>query len=185
LQHFFRPCALQAAAGELSAHTGNAFAHGAKPKHGGVVQAANDLSFELVAKGDTATIYIEDRDKPFSAAGATGKLTVLNGAQKTEATLIDKDVVFAAKLAPISWVPACVLAASRRRHAGCINARPIPHNLVVFAEPAQYRLVNALPYTCLHPFVQATPAGHSATAPKLTRQILPRYSSPENEQNPG
>ena len=70
-----------------AALTGNAFAHGAKPKHGGVVQTANDLSFELVAKGDTATIYIEDHDKPFSAAGATGKLTVLNGAEKTEATL--------------------------------------------------------------------------------------------------
>lgn len=63
--------ALQAAAGELSAHAGNAFAHVAKPKHGGVVQAANDLSFELVAKGDIATIYIEDHDNPFPAAGAT------------------------------------------------------------------------------------------------------------------
>jgi hypothetical protein len=44
--------------------------------------------------------------------------------------------------------------------------------------------VNTLPYACLHPFVQATPAGHSATAPELTRQILPRYSSPDNKQIP-
>jgi hypothetical protein len=70
-----------------AALTSNAFAHGAKPKHGGVVQAASDLSFELVPKGDTATIYVEDHGKPFSAAGATGKLIVLNGVQKTQAAL--------------------------------------------------------------------------------------------------
>jgi hypothetical protein len=62
-------------------------------------------------------------------------------------------MVFAAKLAPISRVSAGMLAASRRRHAGGINARSIPRDLVVFAEPAQYRLVDALPYTCLRPFV--------------------------------
>jgi hypothetical protein len=67
--------------------------------------------------------------------------------------LIDKDVVFAAKLPPISWVPSGVLAASRRRYACGINAGSIPRDLVVFAEPAQYPLVNTLPYTCLHPFV--------------------------------
>jgi hypothetical protein len=38
--------------------------------------------------------------------------------------------------------------------------------------------VDTLPDTRLRPFVQATPAGHAATAPKLKRQILPRYSSP-------
>jgi hypothetical protein len=93
--------------------------------------------------------------------------------------------VFAAKLATISWVAAGMLAATRRRYAGRINARSVPRDLVVFAESMQYCLVNTLPYTRLHPFVQATPAGHSATAPKLTRQILPWYSGPEDEQNPG
>jgi hypothetical protein len=95
-----------------------------------------------------------------------------------QATLIDKDVVFAAKFASISWVSAGMLAAPGRRHAGGINTRSIPRDLVVFAEPAQYRLVDTLPDTRLRPFVQATPTGHSATAPKLTRQILPRYSRP-------
>jgi len=33
--------------------------------------------------------------------------------------------------------------------------------------------------------MQATPAGHAATAPKLTRQIPPEYSSLKDEQNPG
>jgi hypothetical protein len=86
-----------------------------------------------------------------------------------QATLIDEDVALAAKLASISWVPAGMLTATRRRHAGGINARSIPRDLVALAQPAQYRLVNTLPYTRLHPFMQAAPAGHSATAPKLTR----------------
>ena len=64
-----------------------ASAHTDKPKHGGVVQAASDLSFELVAKGDVATIYVEDHGKPFATAGMSGKLTVLNGTEKSEAEL--------------------------------------------------------------------------------------------------
>jgi hypothetical protein len=62
-------------------------------------------------------------------------------------------MVFAAKLTPISWVPSGVLAASRRRHAGGINTCSIPRDLVVFAEPAQYRLVDTLPDTSLRPFM--------------------------------
>ena len=62
-------------------------AHGEKPKHGGVVQVANDLAFELVTKGDVATIHVEDHGKPFATAGMSGKLTVLNGTEKSEAQL--------------------------------------------------------------------------------------------------
>jgi len=64
-----------------------ALAHTDKAKHGGVVQAASDLSFELVPKGDIATIYVEDHGKPFATTGMTGKLTILNGTQKSEADL--------------------------------------------------------------------------------------------------
>ena len=67
--------------------TGVASAHTANPKHGGVVREAGDLSFELVAKGDTATIYIDDHGKPLATQGMAGKLTVLNGKEKTEADL--------------------------------------------------------------------------------------------------
>jgi hypothetical protein len=74
------------AAVALAASAG-AFAHGTKPKHGGVVQTASDLLFELVTKGDTATIYVEDHGKQFATAGASGKLTVLNGKEKSEAPL--------------------------------------------------------------------------------------------------
>lgn len=67
--------------------SGQAFAHGAKPKHGGIVQTAGDLSFELVAKDGGATIYVDDHGKNMQTAGATGTLTVLNGTQKTELAL--------------------------------------------------------------------------------------------------
>ena len=63
-------------------------AHGdAKPMHGGIVQKANDLSFELVAQADGATIYLMDHGKPMASKGITGKLTVLQGSNKTEADI--------------------------------------------------------------------------------------------------
>ena len=60
-------------------------AHGdAKPQHGGILQVANDLSFELVAQADGATIYLMDHGKPMASKGITGKLTVLQGSNKIE-----------------------------------------------------------------------------------------------------
>lgn len=65
-----------------------AVAHGSgAPKHGGIVQLANELSFELVAGDDGATIYIEDHDKPLATVGFGGKLGVLLGGVKTDAPL--------------------------------------------------------------------------------------------------
>lgn len=65
------------------AFSGNVLAHGAKPKHGGIVQSAGDLSFELVARDGAATIYVDDHGKDLPTAGASGTLTVLKGTQKT------------------------------------------------------------------------------------------------------
>ncbi|MDH4478872.1 MAG: hypothetical protein QE283_03250 [Rhodoferax sp.] len=63
-------------------------AHGdAKPLHGGILQVANDLSFELVAQADGATIYLMDHGKPMASKGITGKLTVLQGSNKMEADI--------------------------------------------------------------------------------------------------
>lgn len=57
-----------------------AMAHGAgQPRHGGIVQVASDVNFELVAEADGATLYLVDHDKPMSSKGITGKLTVLQG----------------------------------------------------------------------------------------------------------
>ncbi|MEN3278431.1 MAG: hypothetical protein V7631_4221 [Massilia sp.] len=63
--------------------TGNVHAHGAKPKHGGIVQTAGDLSFELVSKDGATTIYVDDHGKDLPTAGASGTLTVLKGTEKT------------------------------------------------------------------------------------------------------
>jgi len=66
-----------------------AFAHGgATARHGGVVQLASDLSFELVVLPDGAAIYVEDHGKPLAPAGMSGKLTVLNGSERSEASLV-------------------------------------------------------------------------------------------------
>lgn len=66
----------------------SAWAHGGvKPKHGGVVQATGDLSFELTTSNNGVTIHVEDHGKPLDTAGMTGKLTVLNGSERTEAAL--------------------------------------------------------------------------------------------------
>ncbi len=65
-----------------------ALAHGgATPMHGGIVQTAADLSFELVATPDGALIYVQDHGKDADATGFNGKLTVLHGTEKTEAPL--------------------------------------------------------------------------------------------------
>lgn len=70
------------------AASGNALAHEDKPKHGGVVSSTkDDISVELANKDGKAVIYVEDHGKPVPTVGATGKLTVLNGAEKTEMAL--------------------------------------------------------------------------------------------------
>jgi hypothetical protein len=66
-----------------------ALAHGgAMPKHGGIAQAAGDLGFELVSTADGAALYVDDHGTPLSPAGMTGRMTVLNGTQKSEADLV-------------------------------------------------------------------------------------------------
>ena len=58
-----------------------------KPKHGGMMVKASDLDFELVAKAELITLYVVDHGKPAATQGASGKLTLLSGTQKTEAQL--------------------------------------------------------------------------------------------------
>lgn len=70
------------------AMSGQALAHGEAARHGGIVrESSNGVSLELVNKDGTATIYVDDHGKPVPTEGASGKLTVLNGAQKTELPL--------------------------------------------------------------------------------------------------
>lgn len=58
-----------------------------KPKHGGVVVETKAGNMELVAKPDLIVIHVSDHSKPMKIASATGKVTVFNGNDKTEATL--------------------------------------------------------------------------------------------------
>ena len=88
-----------------------------KAKYGGVVQKANDITYELVAHTDGAAIHINDHGKPVSVVGATGKLTVLSGADKSEAALKpagDKLEAKGIKLAPGSKVVASVTTADKK-----------------------------------------------------------------------
>lgn len=62
-------------------------AHEHKPLHGGIVVEASDIDFELVAKADVVTVYVRDHGKPAATQGATGKVTLLTGAEKSEAAL--------------------------------------------------------------------------------------------------
>ncbi len=63
-------------------------AHGdVEPKHGGVVAIVKDIDYELVAKPNTVTIYVEDHGKSVDTKTATAKVTMLTGSQKSEVRL--------------------------------------------------------------------------------------------------
>ncbi len=64
-----------------------AMAHGAKPKHGGVIQSVDDVSYELVNKDGKAVIHVDDHGTGRSTAGASGTMTVLTGGKKSEVVL--------------------------------------------------------------------------------------------------
>jgi hypothetical protein len=103
----------------LSALSFNAaMAHGgAEARHGGVVAMASDLGFELVGTPDGAAIYIEDHGKPMAPSGMKGKLTVLNGAEKSEAELVaagDKLEAKGVKLAKGAKVVAALVTPSAK-----------------------------------------------------------------------
>lgn len=95
-----------------------AMAHGgAKAKHGGVVAVASDLGFELVGTPAGVTIFIEDHGKPMAPTGISGKLTVLNGPDKSEAELLvvgDKLEAKGVRLTPGAKVVAALTTSSKK-----------------------------------------------------------------------
>jgi hypothetical protein len=58
-----------------------------KPMHGGVVVETKAGDMELVARADSIVIHVSDHGKPMKLTSATGKVTVFNGNDKTEAPL--------------------------------------------------------------------------------------------------
>jgi hypothetical protein len=84
----FKPFFARALAGAILVIAVAAHAHGdSVAKHNGIVRSAGDLSVELAAGATGATVYLEDHGEPLAAAGFSGRLTVLRGAQKFEAAL--------------------------------------------------------------------------------------------------
>ena len=57
------------------------------PKHGGVVVETKAGDLELVAKPELIVIHVSDHGKPMKLTSASGKVTVFNGNDKTEAPL--------------------------------------------------------------------------------------------------
>ena len=73
----------------LSLNAGQVLAHAehGQPQYGGVVAEAGEVQFEIVGKAGQITVYATNHGVPVATAGASGKLTVLAGAQKTEVLL--------------------------------------------------------------------------------------------------
>ena len=61
--------------------------HDHAPKFGGVVVEAKIGDVEIVAKPDVIQIYVSDHGKPLKLDGASAKVVLLNGTEKSEATL--------------------------------------------------------------------------------------------------
>ncbi|HQR56662.1 MAG TPA: hypothetical protein PLW72_11785 [Burkholderiaceae bacterium] len=57
------------------------------PKHGGVVVETKAGDLELVAKPELIVIHVSDHGKPMKLSSGSGKVTVFNGNDKTEAAL--------------------------------------------------------------------------------------------------
>jgi hypothetical protein len=70
-------------AGPVLAHA----EHG-KPMHGGLVAEAGIFQGELVHDAKGLVIILTDHGQPVAAAGASGRLTVLAGAKKSEFALV-------------------------------------------------------------------------------------------------
>jgi len=65
------------------------WAHGpAKAQHGGVVQTASELTFELVRDEAGVSLYVDDHGTKKSTQGASGQLTVLSAGQKSLVILV-------------------------------------------------------------------------------------------------
>lgn len=80
-----------------------AWAHGpAQAKHGGIVQKAHDLTFELVNSPSGVVIHIDDHGKPLVPTGMSGQLTVLSGSKNTQVPLVVDGNTLKASGAPLA-----------------------------------------------------------------------------------
>ena len=61
--------------------------HATAPQHGSVLAQVADMEYELVAQPGRITLYLSDHGQPAKTEGASARLTLLSGSDKTEATL--------------------------------------------------------------------------------------------------
>ena len=72
----------------LAAHAADGHKHAeAAPKYGGQVKEVDEVQYELVAKPDRLTLYVDDHGKKADAKGMTAKVTLRNGSERTEVNL--------------------------------------------------------------------------------------------------
>ncbi|WP_404299882.1 hypothetical protein [Alicycliphilus denitrificans] len=100
-----------------------AYAHGDNhahtPQHGGVVTEVGDMEYELVARPDRITLYLRAHGQLAKTDGASARLTLLSGSDKTEATLAPSgagtlEAKGAFKVSPGTKVVALVMLPSRK-----------------------------------------------------------------------
>ena len=79
--------AVAAAAALAAPAPARAHAEHGQPVHGGIVAEAGTFQGELVARPAGLTLYVTDHGKPIPTQGASARIVVLAGGQKTEAAL--------------------------------------------------------------------------------------------------
>ncbi|WP_162314571.1 hypothetical protein [Pseudoxanthomonas yeongjuensis] len=103
---FFLVAALLLGAGFQFSAAMPAQAHGeAKARFGGIVKAAQEISFELVsAAPGGAQVYMDDHGELMSTTGITGKMTVIgkSGGKKEAVLTTDGKKLSAAGATPVS-----------------------------------------------------------------------------------
>ena len=84
--HFLASIVFAAAPMSFSA---GVFAAGAghEATHGGIRLESKVMNMEVVAKTDVIQLYVSDHGKPLKIDGAKAKVTLLNGAEKSEIEL--------------------------------------------------------------------------------------------------
>ena len=70
---------------------------GHEATHGGIRVESKVMDMEIVAKTDVIQLYVSDHGKPLKIDGAKAKLTLLNGAEKSEIHLQPAGDKFEAK----------------------------------------------------------------------------------------
>jgi hypothetical protein len=75
------------AVGPSAAAPGHDHAAHAKPRHGGLVKDAGELSYELLVTPNRIDVWVEEHGKPTGTSGSTARLTLIDSGNRTEVTL--------------------------------------------------------------------------------------------------